>query len=529
MTGRARSTCAVAVLALTVGCTADEERARELGRRHFDELEQHYRARLGGELVDDGTIAGVEAAIAPASLESTLADELGIVSPGDRSEPATAGGTPATSRLAPAAGRGPAPSVETVVASATVTPGRRAQPNRTRSRVRPTPARNSTPAVQAPRRPTPPPIGSTPARRTPIPSPTPSPEPPGSDAKAPQLYAISFEPAEAADGSDVMVRIIAEDDLSGVNAASGALSSPSRKVFIPFSLTVDAATGELAGRLKVPPRAEAGSWSVSNLRVTDRAHNTAVLTPRDDAVVASARLTVYSTSSDSAAPRLESIELRPPEIEDGGQVRVIVGASDDGSGVSSVRGILANPSGKVQLNFYPRLNKETQLYEGAVSLPKHSEYGDWKVTLLTLTDGASNRNTIKGDDPMLGRAIVRVLSSSQDTIAPELVAISLQPDRVEDGATVDVSVIASDDLSGVKGIDGWVVSPNKSARIHFSLRKTGDSGEWRGTVRVPRRAANGMWRVDRLSVSDHAQNRTLLQAGDPVLTSATFEVYSTEN
>ena len=39
-----------------------------------------------------------------------------------------------------------------------------------------------------------------------------------------------------------------------------------------------------------------------------------------------------------------------------------------------------------------------------------------------------------------------------------------------DGETLEISVIATDDLSGVRGVDGWVVSPNAAARIHFNLR-----------------------------------------------------------
>ena len=124
--------------------------------------------------------------------------------------------------------------------------------------------------------------------------------------------------------------------------------------------------------------------------------------------------------------------------------------------------------------------------------------------------------------------MITVTSSSSDTLPPELLAFQLSPTRVEDGSQVALQVTATDDLSGVKGIDGWVVSPNKVARIHFSLRAAESQDEYLGTVKVPKKAANGVWHVERLSLSDRAGNRALVTSSDTRLTSATFEVYSLE-
>ena len=345
-----------------------------------------------------------------------------------------------------------------------------------------------------------------------------------SDSQPPSLETIYFEPADAPDGSEVTIFVNASDNLSGVSSASGAISSPSRKVFVPFALSIDSAGRTLTGRLKIPPRSEAGVWKISTLRLTDKARNTEVLTGRDNAVVAGARLSVFSSTTDSTPPQLQSIELNPSTVDDGGRVQVSVRAVDDESRISTVRGILSNPSGSVQLNFYPRLNKATGAFEGTVSLPQHSEYGDWRVTLLTLSDSANNRATISGDDEQLANARVSVSSSSSDTMPPELHTIFMTPAEIEGGKRVVVTATASDDLSGVKGIDGWVVSPNKGARIHFALRASGDSDQFNGAVNVPEKAAAGTWRIDRLSVSDKAGNRQTMTGEDSVVAGATFEV-----
>lgn len=534
-----RGATKVLVLVVVVGGCGAHEEARERGERRFAEVERRY-------------LAVIEERLRPAPTPPSAAPSADL---GDREPPPEVPAAAVSLEAAPATSSGPAvpvpppgavaPPIAPMVppaatATAATAPG-------TFPQAQPTPTyttRAAAPQGLATGGPTPrsmpmdlgsPPSGGDPTPRSAAPAPAQAPavnpeptpdEPPGSDAEPPMLRGLRFEPAEAPDGSEVAVVVETADNLSGVASASGSLSSPSRKIYIPFSLALAGGDGAtLSGRFQIPPRSEAGAWTMSSLRLTDKAHNTVVLSPRDHPVVAGARLSVFSAGTDTVAPRLDAIEVSP-QADDGGVVTIKLRVVDDDSAVGSVRGILANPSRSVQLNFYPRLNAESGLYEGTVSLPKHSEYGDWQVTLLTLTDSANNRATLTLEsDEKLKAARVNVSSSTSDTSSPQLQSIELIPSRVVDGGSVELVIGATDDLSGVKGIDGWMVSPNKSARIHFSLRAS-EPGMYRGTLKVPAKAANGVWIMERLALADQAGNRAVLGATDPQLQGAVFEVYA---
>jgi hypothetical protein len=99
-----------------------------------------------------------------------------------------------------------------------------------------------------------------------------------------------------------------------------------------------------------------------------------------------------------------------------------------------------------------------------------------------------------------------------DRTPPVLAVIRFDPPVVEGGNTATLTVQASDDLSGVKSIWGEIRSPNRLATLPFGSRDLGDGNVFSFAITIPREAETGVWYVSWISLTDGADNSSLIQA-----------------
>jgi hypothetical protein len=114
---------------------------------------------------------------------------------------------------------------------------------------------------------------------------------------------------------------------------------------------------------------------------------------------------------------------------------------------------------------------------------------------------------------------------NSDTNAPQLVSIEFTPQQVRDGEDAMMTVVATDDLSGVRNISGSIASPS-GALQGFALSHDADGNRWVTRITVPKDAAEGIWRVNYLSLMDNASNSVNLGTGGALPASASFRVVS---
>ncbi|MEO8033942.1 MAG: hypothetical protein ABI837_05875 [Acidobacteriota bacterium] len=116
---------------------------------------------------------------------------------------------------------------------------------------------------------------------------------------------------------------------------------------------------------------------------------------------------------------------------------------------------------------------------------------------------------------------------TSDTTPPQLIALQFDPPAIHDGEATMLSVIAQDDLSGVRNISGSVTSPTGKALQGFALQPTGDPNHYSSRVLVPKDAEEGMWHINFLSLSDNASNTQNLNYSQGTLpATAQFRVTS---
>jgi len=122
------------------------------------------------------------------------------------------------------------------------------------------------------------------------------------------------------------------------------------------------------------------------------------------------------------------------------------------------------------------------------------------------------------------------IDPNSDTTPPQLVSIDFVPPQVQDGQEASVVIVANDDLSGVRGISGTIISPTGKAVQGFSEQRDADTSRYVGRVLIPKDAEAGLWHVNFVSLSDNASNSvTLSFAQGTVPASAVLRVTSSNS
>jgi hypothetical protein len=230
-------------------------------------------------------------------------------------------------------------------------------------------------------------------------------------------------------------------------------------------------------------------------------------------------------TSDRTPPVLERMRFDPPAVEGGGVTMLTIQASDDLSGVKSVRGEIQSPSGLATLPI-PLQDVGGDTFTVAIQIPRAAESGVWFVKWISLTDAAHNASldqALSVETALPGGKLF-VHSSESDSTAPEVIRVWFDKATVGEENRNVIKVEATDEGSGIASMTGACQSASKSALIWFHSTLNPASGAWEGEVVLPTGADCGHWGVQQLSVKDKAGNTTLLMGDAPLLAGVGFEV-----
>jgi len=114
--------------------------------------------------------------------------------------------------------------------------------------------------------------------------------------------------------------------------------------------------------------------------------------------------------------------------------------------------------------------------------------------------------------------------AESDVTPPRVLSVEFIPAQVQDGEQTVFAAMVTDDKSGVRGLSGVITSPS-GAQQGFAGQKEGDTGRFSTRITVPKDAAEGLWTVKYLTVSDNAGNTINLSTAQG-LPSASFRVTS---
>ena len=227
--------------------------------------------------------------------------------------------------------------------------------------------------------------------------------------------------------------------------------------------------------------------------------------------------------TDTAPPQLAGAEFMPAQVQDDGETMLATIVTDNLSGVRSVSGVIASPSGALQ-GFACQREGETDRWVARIKVPRDAAEGVWSVKYLTLSDHANNSvNLTQNAGALPVSASFRVTSRGSDSAAPVLKSVYLERRAMNAGERNTVFVQADDDKSGVSLVSGVFVSPSKQARIGFGC-KPGAGGTWECIVAPPACLDCGAWQLEQVQVQDKANNMATFRADNPIVQQATLEI-----
>lgn len=229
--------------------------------------------------------------------------------------------------------------------------------------------------------------------------------------------------------------------------------------------------------------------------------------------------------SDIIPPQLLAAEFMPPEVQDGESTLFGAIINDNLTGVRSVSGVIASPSGSLQ-GFSATKEGETNRFIARINIPKEAPSGIWEVKYLTLTDNASNSVNLNASQGALPPSTkFKVISSRSDASGPQLKAIWLERQAMRGGDKNMVFVQAEDDQAGVSQVSGTFVSPAKHARIGFGCR-LGSTGAWECQLAPPTCLDCGVWRLEQIQLQDKANNLTTFRADHEIVRTVVVDISS---
>lgn len=222
-------------------------------------------------------------------------------------------------------------------------------------------------------------------------------------------------------------------------------------------------------------------------------------------------------NSDTSPPQLVSIEFAPQEVHDGEQATIIITAVDDLSGIRGISGTIGSPTGKALQGFSEQREGDTNRYIGRVLIPKNAEEGLWRVSFLNMSDNASNAVTLNyaaGTVPP--SAVLRVISSGNDSTPPTLKRIWLDRPAMRGGQKNLVFVEAVDEKSGMNLVSAVFQSPEKRARLGAGC-KHGEGDVWECELNVPNCIDCGEWQLEQVTLQDKASNLATFRQDNPLV------------
>jgi hypothetical protein len=358
------------------------------------------------------------------------------------------------------------------------------------------------------------------------------------DTTPPELTSLGFTPElirTSAGSAQVTIGFTATDDSSGVTYFEASFRDPSGAFSQSVSAKFDPTLSTTAtARVNFPRFSNAGSWTLSQVFLSDAAGNTLIL--NTDQLISRGIPTALQVESlqDTVSPRLSALDFAPREIDtsDGpADIRVSYTATDDVAGVSYLEVGFVSPSGAFRQSSSVKLAEAATLASGSmtVTFPRLCEAGRWTLSFVLLADSAGNTLTL--DAPGVAQSAFPAaleVTSASDSVRPDLVSLHFAPSSLDTRrgpATLEVEFSATDNLSGVSSFEIVFAGPSGSAKqggsVVFSPQKAVTKTV---SVSFPRSSESGAWRLETAILADAAGNTLVLDSSELTARAGTLEV-----
>ncbi len=216
----------------------------------------------------------------------------------------------------------------------------------------------------------------------------------------------------------------------------------------------------------------------------------------------------------------EEDEIRTQRVQEA--IPVFAKVTDNKSGVGNIKVRFVTPEGKfIEANLHKVIGQE-DVYGAMLTVPQWWGGGEYELLSMWAQDKAGKTSFLfRTTHPVLENAVVNMTQddTTHDETPPTLFSVWIDKTEARLGEEVTVSVIITDDMSGVGTVAvnftpipsyiDRVIVHLKPVDITGVIQKSGlDVSEnlWTGTVATTEWMEPGEWKIDRIMARDNADN-----------------------
>jgi len=376
-----------------------------------------------------------------------------------------------------------------------------------------------------------------------------------SDSTPPQVSAVAFSQTAVdttAGDQSVTASVTVTDDLSGVNylyiylqttSTSQPANTRSLSCYVGTLQSGSRTNGVLTGSCYFPRYSQSGTWYAYQVYVYDNVgNNRSYYNSNQQLSFAPQTISVTSLAAPPATvPTLLSMTVSPGSVDTSNSSQTLTFDAHITSGGDFNYGYvyLYDPSGGQSTSAYfynsSRILGDVNdgVYRTTATLPRYSRAGNWNwnfayffnsssgysgyqnavngaFTQLYVYNGATSTSTNLGAaGPTLSPQTLAVTSNPSDAAGPTLVDFQISPSSIDvatQSATVNISVAATDALSGFNYGYVYFVSPNGQqvrGAYFYSNNPT-------ASIFFPQYSEAGNWQMSYMYLFDMLGNYTYI-------------------
>ncbi|MGN4897078.1 DUF7035 domain-containing protein [Bacillus cereus group sp. MYBK14-3] len=265
------------------------------------------------------------------------------------------------------------------------------------------------------------------------------------DLLPPTLKKIEIEKQTYKAGETVQVSIEAEDDVSGVRYAYVAIKGATGEEK-EVAATYNKKSNKWIADIPLSSYANPGEYMVKTVILYDNANHAKVYWGGQDFNI---HFNVENdTVADQFPPTLKKIEIEKQTYKAGETVQVSIEAEDDVSGVRYAYVAIKGATGE-EKEVAATYNEKSNKWIADIPLSSYANPGEYMVKTVILYDNANHAKVYWG-----GQDFNIHFNVENDTVAdqfpPTLKKIEIEKQTYKAGETVQVSIEAEDDVSGVR-------------------------------------------------------------------------------
>ncbi|MDV3425666.1 MAG: hypothetical protein LIR50_00070, partial [Bacillota bacterium] len=336
------------------------------------------------------------------------------------------------------------------------------------------------------------------------------------------ISSILTDKTSAAAGAKVNVTLDVRDEVNGISNVNIQYKLPSGNT---KDLKLLSADGKYTGSISIENgEGIVGDWKVNKIQVTDSSgrvkdiYNSEIST-EDGAVslnggdfkVLEAKYQTTTEVTGIEASMVNSIIVDKSTAKAYESVVITVNMADTLSEISNVYLNYKLPSGA---NKSVYLNAQDGNYEGCLEIGEYYESGSYKVDNIHFNDSLGNTVYVYNSESYTDSSLnlqdlsagdLEVTGTTPDIEAPKLNSIIVDKHNASVGDVVTIAIDASDDVSGIVYINVNYRLPSGDIK---NIELTNINGRYIGTIDIGKYNELGIYKLNRINISDCAGNET---------------------